>query len=138
MLEEEAGGQRSDTIMLLRIDPEDETAHLLSFPRDLYLPLAGDRGSDKINAAYAQGRQVLIDTIQQNFGLAINHYVEIDFIAFRDIVDEIGGVPLYFERPVRDKHTGLSVTEPGCHVLDGRSALHFAAVSPPAVPGRRW
>ncbi len=126
MLEDEAGGQRSDTIMLLRIDPEEEDAYLLSFPRDLYLPLAGDRGSDKINAAYAQGRQVLIDTIQQNFDLQINHYVEIDFVAFRDIVDEIGGVPLYFERPVRDKHTGLAVPEPGCHLLDGRSALHFA------------
>jgi polyisoprenyl-teichoic acid--peptidoglycan teichoic acid transferase len=122
----EVGGERSDTIMVLRVDPQEQAAQLLSFPRDLWLPIADDHGTDRINAAYGYGRQVLIDTIEQNFDLTINHYVEIDFVAFRDVVDHVGGVPLWFDQPVRDDHTGLLIETPGCHVLDGSQALYFA------------
>lgn len=126
MLDEPHEGRRSDTIMLLRVDPEARSADLVSFPRDLYLPLAGDHGENRINAAYGLGRQVLVDTIQQNFGIEVNHYVEIDFVAFRDVVDAIGGVPLYFTTPVRDRKTGLNVPVAGCQVLTGQQALDFA------------
>jgi polyisoprenyl-teichoic acid--peptidoglycan teichoic acid transferase len=119
-------GQRSDTIMLLRVDPKAETAQLLSLPRDLWVPVADESGRARINAAYGKGRQVLIDTIEATLDLQINHYVEVDFVAFRQIVDEVGGVPLYFDQPVRDRESGLLVDTPGCHVLDGRSALNFS------------
>jgi polyisoprenyl-teichoic acid--peptidoglycan teichoic acid transferase len=119
-------GQRSDTIMVLRVDPAAEAAELLSLPRDLWVPIAGTGSRARINSAYGLGRQVLIDTIEEHLDIQINHYVEVDFVAFREIVDEVGGVPLYFDQPVRDAQTGLLVEQPGCHRLDGRSALNFA------------
>ena len=60
---------------------------MVSFPRDLWLPLSTGHGAGRINAAYGQGRQVLIDTIAQNFGITINHYVEIDFTGFQRLVE---------------------------------------------------
>jgi polyisoprenyl-teichoic acid--peptidoglycan teichoic acid transferase len=119
-------GERSDTIMVLRADPTEKSAQLLSIPRDLWIPIADGSGNDRINTAYGLGRQVLIDTIEDTLDITINHYVEIDFVAFRDLVDQIGGVPLWFEQPVRDRHTGLVVENPGCVFLDGRGALNFA------------
>src|SRR5262249_39219281 len=60
---------RSDTIMVLRIDPETESAEVLSFQRDLMVPIAGTGRVNKINSAYAKSRQTLIDTIKANFGI---------------------------------------------------------------------
>ena len=68
----------------------------------------------RINSAHQQGEQVLIDTIQENFGITINHYVEIDFVGFEKLVDAVGGITLWFDAPVRDSHTGLSVPNTGC------------------------
>ena len=103
------GGKRADTIMIARIDPVALTAQLVSFPRDLWIPMADTGKPDRINAAYGRGRQVLIDTIQQNFGIEINHYIEVDFLAFRGVVNAIGGVPMYFDSAMRDTNTGLNV-----------------------------
>ncbi len=115
----------TDTIMVLRVDPEQEQAYLLSFPRDLYVPIAGTGRTDRINTAHALGEQVLIDTIQDNFEIPINHYVEIDFVGFEKLVDAVGGVPLWFDAPVRDRHTGLDIPEAECQVLDGEQARKF-------------
>ena len=117
--------QRTDTIMVLRVDPETETAALLSLPRDLYVPLADDGQRNRINAAYTRGRDVLIDTIRQNFGIPIHHYVEVNLLGFRGLVEAIGGVPVYFSEPVRDDFSQLRVTEPGCVNLRGLDALAF-------------
>lgn len=122
----EGSGRRSDTIMVLRVDPSSKSARLLSFPRDLYVPIAGTDRSDKINAAFGMGVDVLVDTIQENFDLPINHYVEVDFVGFQKIVDAMGGVDLYFDQPMWDGNTGLDITSPGCHSLDGAQALAFA------------
>jgi LCP family protein required for cell wall assembly len=119
-------GQRSDTIMIMRIDPSSKSAQLLSFPRDLYVPIAGEDHSDKINAAFAIGVPTLVDTIQQNFRIPINHYVEVDFVGFQKLIDAMGGVELYFDKPMWDDHTGLNVATVGCHNLDGAQALAFA------------
>jgi LCP family protein required for cell wall assembly len=119
-------GKRSDTIMILRIDPKAEKAAILSLPRDLYVPIAGRKGKDRINSAYGEGRQVLIDTIEENFGIIINHYVEVDFNGFKGLVQAIDGVRMYFETPVRDTQTGLRVDTPGCILLDENGALAFA------------
>jgi LCP family protein required for cell wall assembly len=118
-------GKRSDTIMVVRIDPKANTAALLSFPRDLWVPIAGS-GSERINTAYGKGRQVLIDTIKQDFGVSINHYIEVDFRGFQGVVNAIGGVPMYFDTPMRDSNSGLNIRAAGCTTLDGEQALAFA------------
>lgn len=123
---EAPGGQRADVIMMIRVDPSGERLDVVSFPRDLWLPIAGTDGSERINAAYAEGPQQLIDTIRQNFDVEIHHYVEIDFQGFKGIVDVVGGVPMYFDRPMRDGNSGLLIEEPGCVTLDGDQALAFA------------
>jgi LCP family protein required for cell wall assembly len=123
---DEVGGTRSDTIMLARINPAETEVQIVSFPRDLWLPLSTGR-TDRINSAYGQGRQVLIDTIQQNFGVTINHYVEVDFTGFRRMVEAIGGVPVYLDAPYRDERANLvEPIGPGCVTLDGETALAFA------------
>jgi polyisoprenyl-teichoic acid--peptidoglycan teichoic acid transferase len=121
-------GKRTDTIMLLRLDPESEEVTLLSFPRDLWLPIAGTGESARINSAYnAPGEeQVLVDTIRDAFGIAVNHWIEVDFAGFRRLVDAIGGVTLYFDRGLRDQASGLYIDQLGCVTLDGTMALAYA------------
>ena len=121
-------GQRSDTIIVMRVDPKNHTVDMLSIPRDLWIPIAGTGGSERINSAYSMtnGRQALIDTIQQDFGIPINHYIEVDFKGFQGVVDAIGGVPMYFDEPMRDSNSGLNITSSGCVTLDGEQALAFA------------
>jgi LCP family protein required for cell wall assembly len=67
----------------------------------------------------------LIDTLQLNFGVPVDHYVQIDFCAFRQLVDAVGGIEVPFERPARDTASGLVVTETGCVNLDGDMALSY-------------
>lgn len=122
---EEFAGRRADTMILARIDPKTDTIALLSIPRDLYVPLAGG-GNGRINSAFNDGPQALVDTIQGYLDVPINHYVSVDFVAFKKMVDELGGIPLYFDVPMRDLHTGLQVDAPGCIELDGTQALAFA------------
>ena len=122
----ETGCNCTDTIMVVRVDPEKEAATLLSLPRDLWVPIAPSGRKARINSAYQHGEQALIDTIQNNFGIAINHYLEIDFVGFQKLVDAVGGIELWFDAPVRDRKTGLSVTNPGCQTLNGEQARKFA------------
>lgn len=119
------GGTRADTIIIARVDPGSEQVDLISFPRDLWVPVAG-RGNDRINSAYGDGRQVLIDTISQNFGIAVNHYVEVDFTGFQRLVAALDGVPIYLDTEYRDRASGLASVGPGCAVLNGDQALAFA------------
>lgn len=123
-------GRRSDTIMVVRVDPAAEEAQVLSLHRDLWVPIAGTGREDKINAAYAmgtpeEGRQRLIDTIRGYLGIEIHHYVDIDFQGFARLVDAVGGVPLFFEAAVRDRRSGLFQDQLGCVTLDGEEALRF-------------
>ena len=93
------GGLRSDTIMILRLDPGAERASLLSLPRDLWVPLASG-GSQRINSAIQSGGPTeLIDTIESYLGIPINHYIEIDFAGFQELVDVVDGVKVYFATP---------------------------------------
>lgn len=118
----------TDTIMILRIDPAAETADLLSFPRDLYLPIAGTESRSRINSAFSTGGQNrLIQTIGENFGIPIHHYVQVDFASFRTLVDVVDGIPVQFPHPVRSRATvQLEIPEPGCWVLGPRQALAFS------------
>jgi LCP family protein required for cell wall assembly len=121
----EQTGQRSDTIMIAHVDPDTETGMLVSFPRDLWVEIPG-RGGAKINSAFSDGPETVVQTIKQNFDIPIHHYLEIDFAGFRNIVDAIGTVPIYFPTPARDLRTGLVIESAGCHRLDGAMALNYA------------
>lgn len=121
----DAGGQRSDTLMVVRVDPDARRSVLVSLPRDTLVTIPGV-GRERINAAFNDGPQKVIDTLKANFGIEIHHYVEVDFEAFVGIVDAIGRVPVYFPAPTRDTTTGLDIpVAPGCVPLDGTQALQY-------------
>lgn len=131
------GGQRSDTIKVLHVDPASGTARLLSIPRDTYVRLSGlpkdsTLGTDnKINAAFNYGPDALIATVQNTFGIEISHFVIIDFTGVVDLVNSLGGVSLNFPYPVRDNdngnnNSGLSIPRSGCQTLNGDMALALA------------
>jgi LCP family protein required for cell wall assembly len=122
----EPSGQRSDTVLVARVDPDAERVQLLSIPRDLWLPIAGTGSEDRINTAYSSGRQTLIDTIEESLGIPINHYIEVDFEGFQHLVDAIHGVPMWFDTQMRDQHSGLWIAGRGCVTLDGQQALALA------------
>jgi LCP family protein required for cell wall assembly len=120
-----AGGQRGDVIMLVRLDRSTGKAKILSIPRDLWVDIPGN-GKGKINAAYAYGGpSLMVQTIRENLGININHYVEVGFVGFIAMVDELGGIEMTFPYPARDVSSGLDVPA-GTQVLDGRMALAFA------------
>ena len=119
-------GQRSDTVMILHVEPRAQKAAIVSVPRDLYVPIAGTNFSDRVNTAFALGGpDQLIATVQQAFGITIHHYVQVDFVGFKDIVDTVGGVTMYVPYPVRDSGSGLDLGRAGCFVLDGQQGLSW-------------
>ena len=118
------GGQRSDTIILARVVPATRQIMLLSIPRDLWVNIPG-QGDNRINSAFDTSANLLVETIQQDIGIPINHYMEVNFDTFRDISDAVGGVSFYFPTPARDAYSGLNVTQAGCTTLIGPSALAF-------------
>jgi polyisoprenyl-teichoic acid--peptidoglycan teichoic acid transferase len=131
------GGQRSDTLMVIHVDPAEKTGFLVSFPRDLQVDIPGV-GPSKINAAFNAGPQRVVDTLAQNFDLPIHHYIEVDFQSFKEIVDAMGGVPVYLRAPARDLTSGFEpfgelggpegipfAFTAGCYVLDGSNALNY-------------
>jgi LCP family protein required for cell wall assembly len=119
-------GERSDTIMVIRVSPNDNQAAFLSFPRDLWVKIAGSTRSNRINTAFERNNpNTLVDTIYQNFGIPIDHYVNVDFCAFKEIVDAVGGVSVPFLHETRDKKTGLYVPGPSCFAFTGDHALAY-------------
>jgi LCP family protein required for cell wall assembly len=119
------GGARGDVVMLVRVDAGSSTAQMLSIPRDLWVEIPG-HGENRINAAYAiGGSSLMVETIKQNLNVEVNHYVEIDFVGFQALVDELGGIEIAFPYPARDSNSGLDVGA-GAQTLDGRMALAYA------------
>ena len=119
-------GERSDTIMIIRVDPKYNRAAFLSFPRDLWVKIAGSTRTNRINTAFdRKNPNKLVDTIYQNFGISIDHYVNIDFCAFKEIVNAVGGVSIPFLYETRDKKTGLYVPAPSCFEFSGDHALAY-------------
>jgi LCP family protein required for cell wall assembly len=119
-------GERSDTIMILRLDPTTNAAAILSFPRDLWVRIGGRTTKSRINSAFNRDDpNELILTIFDNFGLVVDHYINVDFCAFKEIVDAIGGVRVPFASPVRDKKSKLLIETAGCHTFGGEEGLAY-------------
>src|SRR3954447_5848246 len=118
-------GERSDTIMVIRLDPVTKRTAILSFPRDLYVKIPG-HGTSRINSAYRVNEpQLLIDTIKDEFGVQVDHFIQIDFCAFQKLVTAVGGVTVPLPYAVKDDETGFDVSDPGCHTFDGDEALKY-------------
>ena len=124
-------GCRSDTVILCSCDPVSGKLDMISFLRDLYLPIPG-HGSDRLNAAYAYGgRELLKQTLAENFGVCADGCVEVDFSQFARIVDALGGVRLLLREDeaarIRSHVAGSSVTA-GEQLLSGEEALCFSRI----------
>ncbi len=137
----DAPGQRSDTIKIIHVDPATGTASTLSIPRDTYVTLSGMPADsqlatdNKINAAFGNGPDPLIQTIENTFGIPINHYIVINFYGLRDAVNALGGISMDVPYPVRDRdcstgvcynNSGLAISTTGCQVLNGQQALSLS------------
>jgi LCP family protein required for cell wall assembly len=117
-------GRRTDVIMVAHIVP-GEGIQMLSIPRDLKSNIPGF-GTNRINAAYVfGGPDLLVETIQSETGIPINHYAEIDFAGVGAVVDSLGGVTLDFAYPGRDLKSGFEIGA-GTHALNGEQAVAYA------------
>jgi LCP family protein required for cell wall assembly len=125
----DAGGQRSDVTMAVRIDPAAKTVTILSIPRDLWVDIPGDvtdiSGMNRINAAFNSGPDLLVQTVEQDLGIPINHYASVGFQGFAGMVNALGGVTMDFPTQVKDQYTGLDITTLGCQVVNGTTALQL-------------
>jgi LCP family protein required for cell wall assembly len=113
----------SDVVMIVHLGTGANKVTLLSIPRDTFVPNARAEGANKIDAGLAEGPSQLVASIEENFGIPIQHFVELNFDTFANIVNALGGVRMYFPMPVYDHYSGLDVTTPGCHTLNGVQAL---------------
>jgi len=115
---------RSDTIMILRIDPAKKRAVLLSIPRDSRVEIPG-HGRTKINAAFSYGgAKLTIETVSQLTGLEFNHYAVVDMMGFIHIVDALGGIDIDVEKRIRNATFHYNF-EPGLQHMDGKHALSY-------------
>jgi LCP family protein required for cell wall assembly len=131
---------RSDTMVLATICPPEPCIALLSAPRDLYVDIPG-HGANRINTAHFWGENdaegggptLAMQTVAQNFGVPVHHYVRVDFDGFRAIVDAVGGVELVVEEaivddeyPTADYGTTRIEIPAGAQRMDGETALRYA------------
>lgn len=120
------GNGRTDTILLVHVPGlgSDTPATMVSIPRDSYVPIPG-YGEDKINAAFAMGgAPLLAQTVEQATGLRVDHYAEVQFDGFADLVDAVGGVTMCLPEPISDPLAGIDLPA-GCQKLAGREALGY-------------
>ena len=116
-------GVNSDVVMILHLNPANHTLAILSVPRDLFVPNARSDGANKIDAALFQGPDQLIDAIEEDYGIPIQHFVELNFDSFINVVNALGGIKMYFPEPVYDAYSGLNIQTTGCLQLNGTQAL---------------
>ena len=119
---EPVSGERTDTIMILRI--EDDGTKVMSLPRDLWLPIDGG-GSQRINTAFSKGPTAIINTVQNELAIPITHYVQVDLAGFIDLVDAVDGVDITIPYPAFDRGSGLDLPIAGTVTLDSTQALAY-------------
>ncbi|WP_328312476.1 LCP family protein [Streptomyces sp. NBC_00442] len=129
-----AEGKRTDSMILLHTGDNGNT--MVSLPRDSWVTIPSFKGSDsgktfpskgkdKLNAAFSiDGPELLVRTIEANTGLHIDHYAEIGFAGFANIVDAVGGVDIDIPQDIKDKDSGADFKK-GKQTLDGQQALAF-------------
>lgn len=121
---------RSDSMILCSLDRDSDRLTMTSFLRDLYLPIPG-HGSNRINAAYSfGGMELLKQTMEENFDIAIDGAIEVDFRQFSQIIDLLGGVSIELrqdEANIINKETGSSLGE-GTQLLTGDQALTYSRI----------
>jgi LCP family protein required for cell wall assembly len=118
-------GQRSDSIILLRVVPKTRSLALLSIPRDTLVPIPG-YGTTRINTAFNSGTpSLLVTVLDKDFGIQINHVAIFNFDTFQALADAVGGVEQYFPTAARDLYSDLRIAGPGCYNLTGTQALAF-------------
>ncbi|UCE00584.1 MAG: LCP family protein [Chloroflexota bacterium] len=121
------GGFRTDTILLITINPADNSINITSFPRDLYVTIPGYT-TNRINTALARGGfETIADTFAYNFGVRPDYYVLINFWSFVELVDSLGGVDVYASQPLSEYTSVGWVTIPaGVNHMDGTLALYYS------------
>jgi LCP family protein required for cell wall assembly len=118
-------GANTDTMMLVHIPADRQSVQVVSLPRDSWVSIPG-HGMNKINAAYGLGGPALmVSTVEQATGLTINDYIEVNFVGFVRVIDELGGVDVCLPYAVSDSDSGLHLSA-GLHHVDGVTALKFA------------
>ncbi|MDH3755663.1 MAG: LCP family protein, partial [Acidimicrobiia bacterium] len=116
-------GERTDTVVVLRVAPEGNS--FLALPRDLWLPIAGTGAEQRINTAFQGGPQRLVDTVQDGLGIPVHRYLEVDFAGFLGLVQSLGGVDIEIPHPARDPKTGLDIPEAGVVHMNADQALAY-------------
>lgn len=130
--ERELGSARTDSMLLLTINPVDELVSMTSIPRDTYTQIESKEfvGKDKINSAFAYGGiDSTIDAVENLLNVPINYYATADFQAFKEIVDALGGIPIDVPFTLTEQNSkGEKVVnlKEGKHNLNGEEALAFA------------
>lgn len=125
--QEEGVESRSDTIILVHADPDEDFLSVLSLPRDLRVEVPG-HGTQKLNAAYTYGGwELAAETVEKLTNVDITEFVEVDFQAFRDIVDALGGVYIDVDRRYYNDNPEYELIKlaPGYQLLDGEKALDY-------------
>lgn len=122
---------RTDAMILATFNATDRTVKMISIPRDSLVEIPGRPNKDKINHAHAfGGLDLAIDTVEHLFGIPVDYYVKLNFTAFVEIVDALGGVEVevpftFSEMNSQDQHNAITLHE-GLQTLNGEEALAFA------------
>jgi LCP family protein required for cell wall assembly len=122
------GGFRTDTILLVSLDPSAGTASMVSFPRDLYVAIPGWT-QQRINTAMGYGGfPLLASTFEHNFGIRPEYYVMVNFWAFVETIDSLGGIDVYAAQTLTDHRDGYGyyTVGAGLNHMDGETALWYA------------
>lgn len=120
---------RSDSMILISIDQSSKKIKLTSILRDLYVQIPG-YSDNRINASYAWGGMKLLDsTIEKNFGIKIDHNIEVDFNSFKKIIDKFDGIDIYITEKEANyfNKNGYDVN-PGYTHMNGEQALFYARI----------
>lgn len=117
---------RTDTIILVTLNPELGRVNITSFPRDLYIPIPG-MGMGRINTAWTYGGYPLLkQTFHHNFGIKIDYFALVEFSSFKKVIDDLGGLTVNVSEPVSDYRSGYWVTIPiGMNEMDADTVLWY-------------
>lgn len=122
-----SGGFRTDTIMLVTVNPADNSVNITSFPRDLYVEIPGYT-TNRINTAFARGGfKTMADTFEVNLGVRPDYYALINFWSFVDVVNSLGGVDVNASKPLSERTSiGWFNVPAGITHMDGETALYYS------------